>query len=95
MNYTFVLSLVCNYNFTQHEFFVFVMLMGITSNGRNPMCDHKQAHNEIDKSNFVHANTISEFGVATAHPNDAFCVGIKISISIHSIQMEIFIPTKN
>ena len=31
---------------------------------------------------------ISEFGVATAHPNDAFCVGIKISISIHSIQME-------
>ena len=31
--------------------------------------------------------TISEFGVATAHPNIAFCVGIKISISIHSIQM--------
>ena len=40
-------------------------------------------------------NTISEFGVATAHSNDAFCVGIKISITIHSIEMEIFIPTQN
>ena len=41
------------------------------------------------------AFSITEFGVATAHPNDALCVGIKISISIHSIQVEIFIPTQN
>ena len=29
---------------------------------------------------------ISQFGVATAHPNDAFCVGIKSSWKITSSQ---------
>ena len=38
---------------------------------------------------------ISEFGVATAHSNYALYVGIKISISIEWIVMEIFIPTQN
>ena len=38
---------------------------------------------------------ISEFGIATAHSNDAFFVGIKNSITIQSIKMEIFIPMQN
>ena len=39
--------------------------------------------------------SISEFGVVTAHSNDAFCVEIKVSISKDCIVMEIFILTQN
>ena len=33
----------------------------------------------------------SEFGVATVHSNDAFCVGLKVFITIQSTEMEMFI----
>ena len=44
---------------------------------------------------YLHKQLISEFGVATAHSNDAFCVRIKITITVHSIEMEIYILTQN
>ena len=39
--------------------------------------------------------TNNHFALATADSNDVFCVGIKVSISIDCIEMEIFIPTQN
>ena len=38
---------------------------------------------------------IHESRKSSAHPSDAFCLGKKISISMESIQKEIFIPTQN
>ena len=38
---------------------------------------------------------IHESRKSTAHPSDAFCVGIKISISMEYFEMEIFMPSQN
>ena len=54
-----------------------------------------QFHFSWVKIGFAWEVTIHESRNSTAHPSDAFCVGIKISISMESIEMEILIPSQN